>query len=140
MAEFGATEISQLTSGLSDSQKAAFQAQYDAVKKDPQMIFILSIVAGGLGIDRFMLDDTKMGVIKLLHWRRLRHSGHHGHHLREGPHCCLQQGQGRGDHRDPLTSSPLTKAERPIWLHVCHLGGMELLLRVFALCFLSMKQ
>jgi len=66
MAEFGATEISQLTAGLNDQQKAAFQSQYDAAKKDPQMIFLLAIVAGGLGVDRFLLDDTKMAVIKLL--------------------------------------------------------------------------
>jgi len=66
MAEFGATEVSQLTSGLNDQQKAAFQTQYDAAKKDPQMIFLLAIVAGGLGVDRFLLDDMKMGVIKLL--------------------------------------------------------------------------
>jgi len=65
MAEFGATEISQLTSGLSDQQKAAFTSQYDAVKKDPQMIFLLAIFTGGIGLDRFLLDDTKMGIIKL---------------------------------------------------------------------------
>jgi TM2 domain-containing membrane protein YozV len=66
MSEFGATEISQLTSGLSDQQKAAFTTQYDAAKKDPQMIFIIAIVAGSLGVDRFLLDDIKMGVIKLI--------------------------------------------------------------------------
>jgi hypothetical protein len=63
MSEFGATEISQLTSGLSDQQKAAFTTQYDAVKKDPQMIFLISIFAGG--IDRFLLGDTKMAIIKI---------------------------------------------------------------------------
>jgi len=66
MTEFGATEISQLTSGLSDQQKSAFTTQYDAVKKDPQMIFIISIVAGSLGVDRFLLNDAKMGIIKLV--------------------------------------------------------------------------
>jgi TM2 domain-containing membrane protein YozV len=66
MAEFGATEVSQLTSGLSDQQKSAFTTQYDAVKKDPQMIFLLAILVGSLGVDRFLLDDMKMGVIKLL--------------------------------------------------------------------------
>ena len=66
MAEFGATEISQLTAGLNDQQKAAFQTQYDAVKKDPQMIFILAIFTGTIGVDRFLLGDTKMGAIKLL--------------------------------------------------------------------------
>ena len=66
MADFGATEIAQLTSGLSESQKAAFQSQYDAAKKDPQMIMIIAICAGSLGVDRFMLDDAKMGIVKLL--------------------------------------------------------------------------
>ena len=65
MAEFGATEIAQLTAGLNDQQKASFQSQYDAVKKDPQMIFLLSIFTGMIGVDRFLLEDTKMGVIKL---------------------------------------------------------------------------
>lgn len=63
MSEFGAAEISQLTSGLNDQQKAAFQSQYDSVKKDPQMIFLISIFAGG--IDRFLLGDTKMAIIKI---------------------------------------------------------------------------
>jgi TM2 domain-containing membrane protein YozV len=64
MAEFGTTEISQLTAGLNDQQKAAFQTQYDAVKKDPQLIFLLSIFTGFIGLDRFLLGDPKMGVIK----------------------------------------------------------------------------
>src|SRR5476649_2453963 len=65
MAEFGTTEVSQLTASLNDQQKVAFMSQYDAVKKDPQMIFLLSIFTGCAGVDRFLLDDVKMGVIKL---------------------------------------------------------------------------
>lgn len=34
--------------------------------KDPTTILLLSIFLGGLGIDRFMLGDTGMGVGKLL--------------------------------------------------------------------------
>ena len=34
--------------------------------KDPTTILIISIFAGGLGIDRFMLGDTGLGVLKLL--------------------------------------------------------------------------
>ena len=34
--------------------------------KDPTTILIISILIGGLGIDRFMLGDTGMGVLKLL--------------------------------------------------------------------------
>lgn len=34
--------------------------------KDPTMLLIISIIAGNLGVDRFMLGDTGMGVAKLL--------------------------------------------------------------------------
>ena len=34
--------------------------------KDPTMIIIVSVFAGSLGIDRFMLGDTGYGVLKLL--------------------------------------------------------------------------
>lgn len=34
--------------------------------KDPTTILIISILVGGLGIDRFMLGDTGMGIGKLL--------------------------------------------------------------------------
>jgi TM2 domain-containing membrane protein YozV len=34
--------------------------------KDPTTILIISILAGGLGIDRFMIGDTGLGVAKLL--------------------------------------------------------------------------
>ena len=34
--------------------------------KDPTMILVVSILLGGMGIDRFMLGDIGMGVLKLL--------------------------------------------------------------------------
>ncbi len=34
--------------------------------KDPTTILIVSLLLGGLGIDRFMIGDTGMGVLKLL--------------------------------------------------------------------------
>ena len=34
--------------------------------KDPTVMLLVSIFIGGLGIDRFMLGDTAMGVLKLL--------------------------------------------------------------------------
>ena len=34
--------------------------------KDPTTLLLISIFLGGLGIDRFMLGDTGMGVLKLL--------------------------------------------------------------------------
>lgn len=34
--------------------------------KDPSTMLLISILIGGLGVDRFMLGDTGMGVLKLL--------------------------------------------------------------------------
>ncbi len=34
--------------------------------KDPTILLIISLLLGSLGIDRFMLGDTGMGVLKLL--------------------------------------------------------------------------
>lgn len=34
--------------------------------KSPTTMLIVSLVAGGLGIDRFLIGDTGMGVLKLL--------------------------------------------------------------------------
>ena len=34
--------------------------------KDPTVLLIVSLFLGGLGIDRFMIGDTGMGVLKLL--------------------------------------------------------------------------
>ena len=34
--------------------------------KDPTTLLLISIFLGGLGIDRFMLGETGMGVLKLL--------------------------------------------------------------------------
>src|SRR5690349_7745134 len=34
--------------------------------KDPTTMLIISILAGGLGIDRFMIGDTGLGIGKLL--------------------------------------------------------------------------
>ncbi len=48
---------------LDDSKWAAVQVlQF----KDPTMILIVSILAGALGIDRFMIGDTGLGIGKLL--------------------------------------------------------------------------
>lgn len=48
---------------MDDSRWAMVQtAQF----KDPTTSIIVSLLAGGLGIDRFMIGDTGMGVGKLL--------------------------------------------------------------------------
>lgn len=48
----------------------ADQSKFDMVSaielKDPTTILLVSIFLGSLGIDRFMLGETGMGVLKLL--------------------------------------------------------------------------
>jgi TM2 domain-containing membrane protein YozV len=39
---------------------------YSVPLKDPTTSLIVSILAGGLGIDRFIIGDTGLGVFKLL--------------------------------------------------------------------------
>ena len=41
---------------------------YSVPLKDPTTSLIVSILAGGLGIDRFIIGDTGLGVFKLLTW------------------------------------------------------------------------
>jgi len=49
--------------GMDDSKWLSLQAmQFN----DPTTVLIISLFAGSLGIDRFMLGDTTNGVIKLI--------------------------------------------------------------------------
>jgi hypothetical protein len=48
---------------LDDSKFIVLQA---TGLKDPTTILIISILVGGLGIDRFMIGDTGLGIAKLL--------------------------------------------------------------------------
>jgi len=47
-----------------DSTKFALASSVEL--KDPMIIFIVSLFLGSLGIDRFMLGDIGMGILKLL--------------------------------------------------------------------------
>ncbi len=48
---------------LDDSRWVAMQS---VNLKDPTTSLIVSLLAGGLGIDRFMIGDTGLGIAKLL--------------------------------------------------------------------------
>jgi TM2 domain-containing membrane protein YozV len=56
-------EIRNTLMGLTDDQ---FRNLSMIELKDPTTMLIISIFAGGLGIDRFMLGETGLGVAKLL--------------------------------------------------------------------------
>lgn len=57
------TQIKQLLENVDESKLASIQA---ISFKDPMTMMILAIVAGSLGIDRFMLGQVGLGVAKLL--------------------------------------------------------------------------
>lgn len=55
---------------LREKLLAADESKYTMLSvtemKDPMTLLLISIFVGGLGIDRFMLGDTGMGILKLL--------------------------------------------------------------------------
>lgn len=55
--------IRQKLENASDSEIMALQS---VELKDPTTMILISIFIGGLGIDRFMLGDIGMGILKLL--------------------------------------------------------------------------
>jgi TM2 domain-containing membrane protein YozV len=57
------TAVKDKLAGLDDSSFVALQSLN---LKDPTTILIVSLFAGGLGIDRFMIGDTGLGIGKLL--------------------------------------------------------------------------
>jgi TM2 domain-containing membrane protein YozV len=66
MAEFSVVEQMQLCENMTEQQKFLFQSQYSAVRKDRVLILVISIFLGGLGIDRFLVGDIGIGILKLL--------------------------------------------------------------------------
>ena len=66
MSEVTISELTLLQEGMSENQRMMFTTQYNAVKKDRGVSLILSILGGTLGIDRFYVGDTALGIVKLL--------------------------------------------------------------------------
>ena len=65
MAEFSIIEQQMMTKGLTDQQRMMFNSQYESSKKDRNTVLILSVLFGTLGVDRFMIGDMGMGLLKL---------------------------------------------------------------------------
>lgn len=63
---FEPTAIPIIRQKLEKSNDDAFLALQACELKDPTVLLIVSLLLGTLGIDRFMLGDTGMGVLKLL--------------------------------------------------------------------------
>lgn len=59
-------KIARAKQGLSESEQAQFELQYSRMRKNPTTALILGLFFGILGIDRFYIGDTGLGVAKLL--------------------------------------------------------------------------
>jgi TM2 domain-containing membrane protein YozV len=66
MAEFTAVELLQLMDGMTEQQKFLFQSQYGSARRDRVILLLVSFFLGTLGVDRFLLGDIALGIVKLL--------------------------------------------------------------------------
>ena len=66
VAEFSYIDQRAITEGLTEQERQLFYLQYSSVERDRTVLLIVSVFAGSLGIDRFLLNDIGMGVLKLL--------------------------------------------------------------------------
>jgi TM2 domain-containing membrane protein YozV len=66
MPEFSISEQQRMLVGMNDQQRMLFQSQYASERKDRTMVLVLSVLFGGFGVDRFMIGDMGMGLLKLL--------------------------------------------------------------------------
>ena len=63
---FEASDIPLIRQKLETASDESLVALQAADLKDPTTILIISIFLGSLGVDRFMVGDTGMGILKLL--------------------------------------------------------------------------
>lgn len=63
---FPAEKLMYLKDKLKTMDEEKFSLISTIEMKDPTTILLFSLFLGGLGVDRFMLGDTGMGVLKLL--------------------------------------------------------------------------
>jgi len=66
MAQVGAAEVAMFQKGMTDNQKMMFMSQFNSEKKDRTISIVLSLLLGYLGVDRFYVGDTGLGILKLL--------------------------------------------------------------------------
>jgi len=63
---FESNQLPALRENLINMDESKWHAVSTLQFKDPTTVLIVSLLAGALGIDRFMIGDTGMGIGKLL--------------------------------------------------------------------------
>ena len=63
---FPADKIVSLKEKLTQVDDATFDKISSTELKDPMMMFLISVFVGELGIDRFMMKEIGMGILKLV--------------------------------------------------------------------------
>lgn len=63
---FESSALPILRSKLENVDENSFLSIQATELKDPTMLLIVSLLVGTLGVDRFLLGDTAMGILKLL--------------------------------------------------------------------------
>ena len=63
---FESNQVTQIRERLLQLDESRWVAVQSLQFRDPTMILIVSILVGSLGIDRFIIGDTGLGVGKLL--------------------------------------------------------------------------
>lgn len=64
--KFNPIQLELIKNALTQADENRFQMALAADYKEPTVMLIISLLAGSLGIDRFMLGQTGLGVAKLL--------------------------------------------------------------------------
>lgn len=64
--KFDEFQLQRVTARLQDVPDDKFAIINSADYKDPTSMFLISLFCGGLGVDRFLLGDIGIGVLKLL--------------------------------------------------------------------------
>lgn len=64
--KFNPFHLNQIQNALRNADENRFQMALAADYKDPSNMLIVSLLVGYLGVDRFMLGQTGLGVAKLL--------------------------------------------------------------------------
>ena len=60
------SELALIVSSIEEEKRNEFITQYNARAHNPTVIFGLSIFLGYIGVDRFFLGQTLLGILKLI--------------------------------------------------------------------------